>query len=186
MAYGTVSTGIGAGLVLDGRLYRGNRGFSGEIGHMAVKPDGPLCGCGRRGCLETVASGTAIARSAQEMLASGRKTALADIKGKITATDVFAAAAAGDMPAKGILDEAIYYLGIGLVNLVNLLDPEVLVIGGGVANAGEALLAPLRSMLAEKAVTHIAKHVKLKKAALGQEAGAVGMLCLLRERRPER
>ena len=181
MAFVTVSTGIGAGLVLDGRLYRGNRGFSGEIGHMAVKPDGPLCGCGRRGFLETVASVTAIARSAQELLTSGRKTALAEIKGKISATDVFAAAAAGDPPAREILDEAIYCLGIGLVNLVNLLDPEVLVVGGGVANAGEALFAPLRSILGKKAVTHIAKNVTLNKAALVLEAGVVGRLCLLRE-----
>lgn len=179
----TVSTGIGAGLVLDGKLYRGSRGFSGEIGHMAVKWDGPLCGCGRRGCLEAVSSGTAIARSAKEAVLAGEKTILTALaeKKEISAKDIFAAAAAKDPVAEKIVEEATHYLGIGFVNTVNMLNPAVLVVGGGVAEAGEALLAPLRQIIADHAVSHIAKTVALRKAELGTEAGAIGMLCLLKD-----
>ena len=179
----TVSTGIGAGLVLGGKIYRGSRGFAGEAGHMVVKPDGPLCGCGRRGCLETVSSGTAIGRLANEAIHSGKVSALRDIAplGNITAPDVFAAAKKDDPLAKEILNEAIHYLGIGLVNLVNLLNPEVIVIGGGVSQAGEDLFTPLRQIIAKHAIKPAAESVMLKQATLGVEAGVVGMICLLTE-----
>ncbi|MCW3491562.1 ROK family protein [Dethiobacter alkaliphilus] len=184
MVFITVSTGIGAGLITDGKIYRGSRGFAGEAGHMVVKPDGPLCGCGRRGCLETVASGTAIARIANEHMQNGRKTILSEItaqNSKVTAPDVFAAAKKKDPLAQEVLQEAIHYLGIGLVNLVNLLNPQVIVIGGGVSEAGDDLFVPLRQIIAEHAVPPAAASVTLRKAALGMEAGVAGMLCLLTE-----
>jgi glucokinase len=185
VVYITVSTGIGAGLVTDGKIYRGTRGFAGEAGHMVVKPDGPICGCGRRGCLETVASGTAIAKSANHAIEKGHKTSLTDTsrqnKGPVTAPDVFKAAQAGDPIAIAIIAEAIHYLGIGLVNLVNLLNPQVLVVGGGVSEAGEQLFLPLQKIIAEHAVPPAAASVTLRKAALGVEAGVTGMLCLLKE-----
>lgn len=181
----TVSTGIGAGLILDGTIYRGARGFAGEIGHMVVKPDGPLCGCGRRGCLETVASGSAIARAAALALPTNTRTLFAEVPaasgGQPNTAQVFAAARLGNKTAQSIIDEAIHYLGIGLVNLVNLLNPEVIVVGGGVAEAGETLLAPLRQAIAAKAIPPAAASVTLKKAELGVEAGVVGMLCLMTE-----
>ena len=184
-AFVTVSTGIGAGLILNGQIYRGGRGFAGEVGHMVVKSDGPLCGCGRRGCLETLASGTAIARTANEALQSGRDSILRDIAakkgGEVTAPDVFTAARQGDETAQGILIAAIHYLGIGLVNLVNLLNPEVVIIGGGVSEAGNDLLVPLQNFIRDNAVPPAAASVVLQKAVLGVEAGVIGMLCLLAE-----
>lgn len=184
-AFVTVSTGIGAGLILNGQVYRGGRGFAGEVGHMVVKSDGPLCGCGRRGCLETLASGTAIARTANEALQSGRDSILRAIAikkgGEVTAPDVFTAARQGDETAQDILFAAIHYLGIGLVNLVNLLNPEVVIIGGGVSEAGNDLLVPLHNFIRDNAIPAAAASVVLQKAALGVEAGVIGMLCLLTE-----
>ncbi|MBS4008800.1 MAG: ROK family protein [Clostridium sp.] len=183
--YITVSTGIGAGLVLDGQIYRGSRGFAGEAGHMVVKPDGFLCGCGRHGCLETVASGTAITRAANLALQSGKTTILRDMArqqgGSVNTASVFRAAHDGDETAQEIVSEAIYYLGIALVNLVNMLNPEIVVIGGGVSEAGEQLFAPLEKTIENSAIPPAAASVTLKKATLGVEAGVTGMLCLLKE-----
>lgn len=182
----TVSTGIGAGLVLGGQIYRGAAGFAGEFGHMVVKTDGPVCGCGRRGCLETVASGTAIARMAAAAVAqAGKETMLSRIAeengGRLTAPHVFAAAELGDYVAGEILAEASFYLGVGLVNIVNLLNPQVLVLGGGVAAAGEKFLQPLREAIALKAIPPAAESCSLRGAELGMAAGVTGMLCLLAE-----
>ncbi len=183
--YITVSTGIGAGLVLGGQIYRGSRGFAGEVGHMVVKPDGILCGCGRYGCLETVASGTAIARAANEALQNGKATLLRELAreqgGRVNTATVFSAARAGDKPAQEIISEAVYYLGIALINLVNMLNPEVVVIGGGVSAAGEELFVPLEKAIRNYAIPPAAASVTLKQATLGVEAGVKGMLCLLTE-----
>lgn len=185
MIYITVSTGIGAGLILNGGIYRGASGFAGEAGHMVVKNDGPLCGCGRSGCLETIASGTALARAANEAVSLGRKTYLSELSAggrkKLTSRDVFTAAEAGDETAKEILAEATHYLGVALVNLVNVMNPEAIVIGGGVAEAGDVLLAPLREAITAKAIPAAASDVVLLKAQLGVEAGVIGMLHLLSE-----
>ena len=175
----TVSTGVGAGLILNNQIYRGTGGFAGEIGHMVVKPDGPLCGCGRYGCLETMASGTAIARMANEAVERGVDTLLTQTE-FITSEQVFEAARKRDKLAQQVVKEAIHYLGIGLVNTINLLNPEVVVIGGGVSEAGESLLLPLQTIIANHAIP-AAANVVLKKATLGIEAGVIGMLCLLRE-----
>ena len=182
MVYVTVSTGIGAGLIKDGRIYRGGSGFAGELGHMVVKSDGALCGCGRRGCLETVSSGNAIAMAAKKAVEQVGPTVLKGISPReLTAPDVFAAASQGDTVAALILEEALFYLGVGLVNMVNLLNPEVIVIGGGVAEAGDAILSPLSQIIADRAVPPSAASVVVKKAKLGVEAGVAGMLCLLSE-----
>ncbi len=185
LVFVTVSTGIGAGLILNGRIYRGAAGFAGEVGHMVVKPDGHPCGCGRRGCLETVASGTAIARVANAALREGKTTLLTKLAeengGRLGAPQVFAAAGQGDALAAEILTDAVYYLGIGLVNLVNLLNPEVIVIGGGVAAAGEQFLQPLREAITQKAIPPAAAGCALRAAQLGMAAGVTGMLCRLAE-----
>ncbi len=183
--YITVSTGIGAGLVLGGQIYRGSRGFAGEVGHMVVKSGGILCGCGRYGCLETVASGTAIACAANEALQNGTATLLRELAreqgGRVNAATVFSAARAGDKLAQEIVSEAVYYLGIALVNLVNMLNPEVVVIGGGVSAAGDELFVPLEKAIRNYAILPAAASVTLKQATLGVEAGVKGMLCLLTE-----
>ncbi|NLP36719.1 MAG: ROK family protein [Firmicutes bacterium] len=183
LIYITVSTGIGAGFIFNGELYRGSRGFAGEFGHMQIKPDGPLCGCGKKGCLEAVASGSAIARQANEALKSGRETKLSALAaqngGKVTAEHVFLAAQAKDRTAQNIIEEAVYYLGLGISNLINLLNPSVVVLGGGVTNAGDLFFAPLLKIVAKHTVEYAAQTVKITPAVLGSEAGAIGMLHLL-------
>lgn len=137
MVYVTVSTGIGGGIVANGKLYIGGVGTAGEIGHAIVRVDGPQCSCGRRGCLESFSAGWALAERARRSVALGEKTLLLDVAGgraeNITAQTVFEAAARGDMLSRSILDDGARYLGVGLANLAVLLDPELIVIGGGMS-----------------------------------------------------
>jgi glucokinase len=161
----TVGTGIGAALVLDGRLYRGATGAAGEIGHVPVPEGRTVCGCGRRGCLETVASGRAIALRARELTAGGDA---------LTAADVFARAAAGDAACARVVADAVAALAAGLTILVNVLNPEVIAIGGGVAAAGAALLEPVRAAVRASAWAPAAAVVRIVPAMLGTRAGAIG------------
>jgi glucokinase len=163
----TVGTGIGAAIVFDGRLYRGATDAAGEIGHVTVVPDGELCGCGRHGCLETVASGRAIAVRA----------------GKPTAQDVFAAAAAGDARCAAIVAEAGAALASALTVLVNVLNPDVIAVGGGVATAGCALFDPLRAAVRAAAWAPGADAVRIVPAELGTRAGAIGAALFAAEAR---
>ncbi len=181
VVYVTVSTGIGAGLICRGKIYRGSLGFAGEIGHMKVKPGGATCGCGGRGCLETVASGTAIARKARQAIESGQFIKGIGSAEALTTEDVFEAVQTGDKVAQTILREAIQYLGMGLANAVNLLNPQIIVVGGGVVKAGKALLEPLEKEIRKNAVPALAKDLVLKKAALGSASGVKGMIHLLRQ-----
>nr|WP_280953568.1 ROK family transcriptional regulator [Symbiobacterium terraclitae] len=160
-----VGTGIGAGIVLDGSLFRGGRALAGEIGHFTVDLNGPLCHCGSRGCLETVASGPAIARRA----------------GMESATAVARAAEAGDARALQALADAGTHVGVAIANLAKTLDPELVLIGGGVARAGEHLLAPLRRAIAAHALDQRAV-VPVHPVALGDDAAAVGAAALVLER----
>lgn len=174
----TVGTGIGGGIVVDGRLYRGARGFAGEIGHVIVDPAGPLCGCGNRGCWEQVGSGRAIDRLAREAVArdpDGVLARMANDAGSVDGRLVTAAARDGDEEAVGILAEVGRRLGEGIAGFVNVLDPEVVVVGGGAIEAGDLLLEPAREAYAEtvEAVEH-RPHVPILAAELGNDAGAIG------------
>ena len=144
MVYITVSTGIGGGLVFDGRLYTGARGFAGEIGHITIDPKGPKCSCGNRGCLEVLASGTAMARIARERLASGEKSILTEwTEGdldRIRAQMVADAAVDGDSTARAIVSQVSRTLGVGIVTILHALDPGIIVIGGGMSLSLELLL----------------------------------------------
>ena len=137
LIYMTVSTGIGSGIVIDGKLYTGRSGFAGEIGHLTVDRNGPLCNCGNLGCLEAVASGTAVARMARERIAAGESSVLADVARNqpddLDARKVAEAARSGDALASSIMDEVGVSLGCGVVSLLNIFDPEVIVIGGGLS-----------------------------------------------------
>ena len=179
--YVTVSTGIGGGIVIDGQLYVGAHGAAGEVGHMVIVADGgPLCACGQRGCLEALASGTAIARRAREALAAsphegGILRELADgDPARVDARLVAEAARRGDALARRVLEETWRYLGAGLVNLMNLFDPELIALGGGVSRMGELMLEPLRRYVREHAVPGPAAGTRLVPAALGADAGIVG------------
>ena len=170
----TVGTGIGAAVVLDGRLYRGASDAAGEIGHVPIAGDGSEpCGCGRRGCLETVASGRAIAERVRRL--DGRT---------LDAREVFLAAGAGDATCARVVNEALAALERGLTILVNVLNPEVIAIGGGVAEAGAAFLDPLRAGLRAAAWAPAAEIVRLVPAALGTRAGAIGAAVFAAERSP--
>lgn len=182
MAYVTVSTGIGGGLILDGRIYRGSGGGAGEVGHMVLDPDGPPCGCGRRGCLEALASGTAMAARARELAAAGRGEAILKEAGGgtggITSAEVARAAAAGDPGALEIIIRAGEYLGMGLANLVNLFNPDRLVLGGGALKAGEAFWAAMERELAARALRPALDQVRVVRAGLGDRSGLMGALAL--------
>ena len=145
LVYLTISTGIGGGLVLDGRLYRGVAGNAGELGHLTVVYDGRPCGCGRRGCLEAYASGTNIAKRAREALATGEPSTLTAVE-TITAKDVAEHARDGDDLARRIWDETMAMLGSGVANILDVFNPALVVLGGGVTRTGDQLLTPVREL----------------------------------------
>lgn len=182
----TVGTGIGGGLILDGAVYRGAHGIGAEVGHMVVLPGGPPCACGVRGCFEQLASGTAIGRRARERADEpGASAVLARAGGDrdaITGEHVGEAALAGDAFAREIVAEAGRWLGIGLASLVNILDPAIVVAGGGVvAGTGDLLLEPARAAMAEHTTLRdLRPAVQLVPAALGNDAGVVGAADLAR------
>ena len=143
MVFLTVGTGIGSGLILDGRLYHGKYGFAGELGHITVNPDGLKCGCGSRGCLETEASATSLVRN--YLAFSGK-----DKDKDVTSKDVYLLARKGDRAALRSFARCGYYLGIGLGIVISFLTPEKILIGGGVVSAGKYLLDPAREEAGEK------------------------------------
>ncbi|MEX0985033.1 MAG: ROK family protein [Actinomycetota bacterium] len=180
-----LGTGIGGGLVLGGRLYRGSHGFAGEIGHMIVEPGGERCGCGNLGCWETVASGTAIAREGRRAVSRHPHSALAVRAGDgeaVTGEMVTEAAERGDPTARGILAEVGTRLGEGIAGLVNVLDPDVVVVGGGAARAGDHLLDPARARFA--AVIEGGPRRPLPAivpAAMGSDSAVVGIALMALE-----
>jgi glucokinase len=182
----TLGTGIGGGIIADGRLYLGARGGAAEFGHMTVAADGPICGCGNTGCLEMLASGRAIERDAINRLRQGARSSLSEIVNgeieKITAAQVGAAARHGDPLACDIISKAAYYLGIGLVNAVNIFNPEMVVIGGGMAELEDIIIEPCRRMVAERAFSVSSRAVRIVTALLGNEAGVYGAAAFVLDR----
>ena len=185
----TLGTGIGGGLVIDGEVYRGGFGLAAEIGHITVAPDGPLCACGARGHWEAVASGTALGWRAREWTARGDAPgvlARADgVIDAVTGHDVGAAAMAGDPGGLAILAEHARAVAGGLGGLINILDPEVVVISGGLVELGDLLLGPLRAVLPDYVEAAAHRTVPpVVPAALGEHAGAVGAAALARSLLP--
>lgn len=180
----TVGTGIGGGIVADGALYRGAHGFAAEIGHVIVEPGGPKCGCGNQGCWEQVASGHALGRLARLAVEMHPDSAIVALAGddEVTGRHVAEAAMHGDAIATNILAQVGQRLGEGIAGLVNVLDPEAVVVGGGVAEVGDLLLAPARSaFLASVEAPDHRPEVPLLPAALGNDAGAIGAAALALE-----
>ena len=181
----TVGTGVGSGLVVNGKLVRGAANAAGEIGHIKLQMnDGPICGCGDTGCLEAFASGPSIVAMAQDYLKSGKSTKfreLAGAEGEITPYLVAKAAEAGDPVARRIFEIIGTYLGMGLTSVINLLNPEKVIIGGGVAEAGELLLAPVRKTIQERAMVVARESVEIVPAQLGNSAGVIGASMLIAE-----
>ncbi len=178
MIYLTVSTGIGGGIIISNKLYEGISGAAGEIGHMSIDVNGPLCHCGNIGCFEMLASGTALAKEAINRIKQGEKSTLIEmLEGKIeniTAREIGEAAEKGDKLALSVVNHIATYLGIGLVNLVNIFNPEVIVIGGGVSKLGKLLLDPARKVVQERAFPLQGGAVKIVPAQLGDDSGIIG------------
>ena len=171
MVYLTVSTGIGGGMVLGGRLLIGASGNGGEPGHIVVRPGGRSCWCGRRGCLECYASGTAVAAIATERLAAGEPSALVV---PVTAADVARGARSGDALARAVWDQATSALGAAITDIVNLVEPDVAVLGGGMTRDRDQLLAPVVACVRAGAARPIRDRVRIALAAGGDLVGVVG------------
>lgn len=181
----TLGTGIGGGLILDGRVYRGSRGFAGELGHIQLLPGGPLCGCGRQGCFEALVSGTAVAREGKMLLEAGRAAVLQQLVSEdktVTAGHVFQAAARGDSDAQSVVKRAAFYLGQGLAIVTNLINPERITLGGGLSRVENNFIEEAESYLREAAVDVSSEAVELVRAELIDEAGVFGIIALLNER----
>jgi glucokinase len=182
----TVGTGIGGGIVTGGKIFRGAHGFAAEIGHIIVEPDGPLCGCGNRGCLEQVAAGRAIDRLGRDAARDHPEALFVQLAGGDPATvdgrAVTEAARRGDEMALEILSEVGRRLGEGMAGLANTLDPEVIVVGGGAIAAGDLLLGPARTAFTEAVeAVEVRPEIPIRAALLGNEAGAVGAAVLALE-----
>ena len=184
MLYITVSTGVGGGIIIDGELYGGKSGAAGEVGHIVIDLNGPPCGCGGRGCLEALASGTAIAKRGEELAESGESPVLVRLRqeeGPITSEMMLRAVEMGDVASREAFRQAGHYFGVALASYVNIFDPEVIVVGGGVAKVGELLLEQARITMESLAMAQPLKGVRLVVAELGELGGALGMVARMRE-----
>lgn len=187
----TVGTGIGGGIIIDGRLHRGHTGIGAEVGHLIVAPEGGhLCGCGVTGCLEAMASGTALGRAGRAAATADPAGMLATIAGhadSVTGETVFAAAGRGDPVARGLFDQLGYWLGAGIASLVNLFDPEIVILTGGLITTGDLLLAPTRNSF-ERFVFAPQRRTlpAIIPARLGTDAGLIGAALLALDRQPAR
>ena len=179
----TLGTGIGGGIIIDGEVLHGTRHTAGEIGHMTIKEGGLLCGCGNRGCFEAYASATAVVKRMLVEIKKGKKTILVDmVKNKleeITCKLIYDTARKGDNLCKQIVDETGKYLGIGIANIVNILNPQKIVLGGGMARAGDLLFEPVRKYVEEHAFNATMEEVSIVPAKLGTNAGAIGAVAFV-------
>lgn len=175
--------GIGSAIVEEGNFYSGSCGSSGELGHITLEKDGPLCDCGNRGCLEVLASGNAIALQAQQVVLQGEKTIMLEMahgnRDNIDAKIVFDAAKAGDEAAKKLVDTAVEYMGIGIANYINLLDPDMIVLAGGITHAGNILTDGIKRVIKERQMRFAGRKVKLRTTKLGDDGTAIGAASLI-------
>jgi len=172
----TLGTGVGGGIVVEGRILHGTEGMAGEVGHMVIALDGPLCGCGGRGCLEVYASGTAVRRMALEAIAKGNglfKWSQDDLK-NLNSENVFEAAKSGEATAQKIFHEMGVYLGLGLVNLIHLFNPEKIVIGGKVSEAWDFFSPSAIRTVQERSMKGPRETVEIVKSKCGDDAGMLG------------
>ena len=179
----TLGTGIGGGIITDGRLYRGANGFAGEIGHTVVEPHGPPCPCGQRGCWERYASGSGLGRLAREAAHAGQVPRVLQLAGDdpeaVRGEHVTRAAIEGDAGARAVFGRFAWWLALGLANLANVFDPEMFVIGGGLVEAGDVLFEPTRAAFADLVEAADRRPaISIVPAALGERAGAMGAAAL--------
>lgn len=178
----TLGTGVGGGLILDGRIYSGSQGWAGELGHIPVVEDGPPCTCGTYGCLEAVASATAMGVAAKKAIDAGQSQRMAEIareQGHVDARVAIVAAQQGDEAAIAILNQVGLHLGWASAMLVSSLNPELIVVGGGASKGGEFVLEPIRQVVARRAMPGPREVVKVVAATLGNDAGLIGAASLV-------
>jgi len=179
LVYMTVSTGIGGGIISGGRLLLGARGYAAEIGHQTLIAEGPICGCGQPGHLEALASGPSIARNAVQRLEEGESSTIADFGQEITGKSVTEAAKAGDELAQELIAQAGFYIGLGLANLIHILEPQRILIGGGVSLAADLRFEPIRETVLQHVMSPIYREVEIQPAALGADVGLMGGVALV-------
>ena len=174
----TLGTGVGGGVIIDGKVFAGSNFAGTELGHTVIEVDGEPCSCGRRGCWEAYASATGLIRQTRRAMEEHKDSKMWDIAGSLDKVDgrtSFEAMRAGDAAGKAVVDRYIYYIAVGLINMINIFQPEILCVGGGICKEGETLLAPLRKYIdAEQFSKYSEKKTKLCVAALGNDAGIIG------------
>ena len=183
----TLGTGIGSGIIIDGKLFEGVRGAGAEAGHMVIQVGGVPCGCGRKGCFEQYASASALIRDTKRAMFENKESIMWQMTGgdpeHVDGKTAFAASREGDAAAQTVVKNYIVYLGEGILNLVSIFRPEAVILGGGVCNEGEYLLAPLRKYVAERLYVGCDKvPLTLNRAALGNDAGIYGALAFAMEK----
>ncbi|MHC4880797.1 MAG: ROK family protein [Planctomycetota bacterium] len=182
MAFFGMGTGVGGGIAVDGKLRLGPLGAAGELGHQSVIPDGPMCGCGNRGCLETLISGTAIAAEGIRLMRTGLAPTLYDlVEGdaqKVTTKAMAEAVHAGDEIIRDAIHKAAEYLGVAIANVVTVLHPELVVIGGGVAEMGDLLMQPVRDTVKTRVRMFPTDGVEISRSKMGEQAGVMGAVAL--------
>lgn len=172
MIFLTLGTGVGGGIILDGRIWHGADGMAGEVGHMTITPDGRTCGCGNRGCLEMYASSRGIVMTFKAMCAEKRLDA---VEGQeITSAQIYHAAQSGDAVAQLVMRDTGRFLGIGIANLINIFNPQMVVIGGGVMDAWDLFIDATREEVRKRAFAYLAERTKIVPSVLGDEAGMAG------------
>lgn len=178
----TLGTGVGGGVIMNGQLLHGVRGAAGEIGHITVDPDGFVCTCGKKGCLETVSSATGVVRVARQLAEAfsgeSRLKEQLDNGEEITSKDVFIAAESGDVFANRVVEKVCYFLGLATANIGNTLNPSSIVLGGGVSAAGEFLRSRVETYFQAFAFPQVGESTKIKLAELGNDAGVIGAASL--------
>jgi glucokinase-like ROK family protein len=177
-----IGTGIGAGLISDGQLHRGSEGSAGDVGHIQVAEDGTPCRCGNVGCLEAIAGGDAIGREGEALAMSGRSQMLAEVlatRGTITARDVGEAAGRGDVEAAGLLERSARYVGTTIAAIVNLFNPSMIVLGGGVTGVGDRYLAAIRQTVYHRSLPLATRRLQIVPSGLGPRAGVVGVAAMV-------
>lgn len=180
----TLGTGVGSGIVIDGKIYRGSNYAGGEIGHTVIVMDGLPCTCGRRGCFEAYSSATGLVHmttQASELNPDSLMTKLIREEGKVSARTAYKAMKAGDPVGKAVTEQYVKYLSCGIANVINTFQPDILCIGGGVCNEGDNLLIPLKAAVAEQIYSkHSAKNTEIVICSLGNDAGIIGAAMLFK------
>ncbi len=180
----TLGTGVGAGIIIDGKIYRGSNYAGGEIGHTVIEVDGEPCSCGRRGCFEAYSSATGLARMTKRAADEHPESILKDVikeEGKVSARTAYTAMKRGDAVGKAVTERYVKYLACGIANVINTFQPDILCIGGGVCNEGDTLMIPLQKAVREQIYSrNSSKTTKLSVCSLGNDAGVIGAAMLFK------